>query len=153
MQLSWYVIQQVIKFMLIKLRWFQCNSAHTTSCTNRPTQRLMCITLPKIWATYSFKKVITFNTHGQTHIRDRKYTGFPITFVHTGVLVYEWHVSYTIHIALYHVHRPDNYSFASRTCTYHNRSSTVLMLHDPHAQQNENQEIQNNNFAECFVLA
>lgn len=57
----------------------------------------MCITLPKIWATYSF------NTHGQTHIRDRKYTGFPITFIHTGVLVYEWHVSltqYTLHYTM-----------------------------------------------------
>lgn len=54
---------------------------------------------------------------------------------------------------LYHVNRPENYGFASGMCRYHNKNSTVLMLHDLRAQkENENQYIQNNNFADCFVL-
>ena len=51
------------------------------------------------------------------------------------------------------VPRIENDDFASRMCGYHKRSRTAFMLHGPHTgRKTKNQDIQNSNFADCFIL-
>lgn len=99
MQLSWYVIQKVITSTLIKLRWFQSNSAHTHNFKHKSV-------LNEGSFSSSVSRYLRCGLHTPSkghyiqHIRTDSYprqkaVPFPFTFKYISILVNEFHVSHT----------------------------------------------------------